>query len=120
MPPRLDTKRVARLLSTDVANTLSDGLVSNVQRIAANVQMLALADQFRSADDAQRYFDQKVVDDFQQFVHDQRIDTEWPACPLHPNHPLDYHESTDAWCCAHDGVAIGRLGELHLVDRRPI
>jgi hypothetical protein len=65
-----------------------------------------------SVEQGQRYYDQKVVDDFQQFVQDMHIDTSWPTCPRHPHHPMDYREAIDAWCCPRDGAAIVRLGEL--------
>jgi hypothetical protein len=37
-------------------------------------------------------FEQRVVDDVQQFVHDSFADTSWPACPEHPTHPLWFSE----------------------------
>jgi len=52
----------------------------------------------------------KVVDDVQQRVHDERIDTTWPACPLHPNHPLSYEAG--GWWCERDGVQIAAVGAL--------
>lgn len=53
---------------------------------------------------------QRAVDDVQQVVHDEFIDTTWPACPRHPNHPLWFREGW--WWCEMDGVAIAKLGEL--------
>jgi hypothetical protein len=61
-----------------------------------------------SADEASLV--QYVVDEVQQDFHDLFIDTEWPACPRHPNHPMWY--SDGHWRCATDGVAIVPLGEL--------
>ncbi len=52
---------------------------------------------------------QKVVDDVQQRLQDEFVDTTWPACPHHPNHPLEY--SDGEWSCQRDGV-VARLGEL--------
>ena len=55
------------------------------------------------------------MDDFQQQIHDEHIDTTWPACPRHPNHPLNYSSLSDAWCCPRDGAVISRLGEVRAV-----
>ena len=52
---------------------------------------------------------QRVVDDVQQRLQDEFVDTTWPACPRHPNHPLDF--TTGGWSCPRDGV-VARLGEL--------
>ena len=52
---------------------------------------------------------QRIVDDVQQRLQDEFVDTTWPACPRHPNHPLEY--SAGAWHCPRGGV-IARLGEL--------
>lgn len=51
----------------------------------------------------------KVVEDVQQRLQDEFVDTTWPACARHPNHPLEYSEG--AWHCPRGGV-IARLGEL--------
>lgn len=52
---------------------------------------------------------QKVVEDVQQRLQDEFVDTTWPACPRHPNHPLDYNEGV--WSCPRGGV-VAQLGEL--------
>lgn len=51
----------------------------------------------------------KVVDDVQQRLQDEFVDTTWPACPRHPNHPLEYEAGV--WRCPRDGE-IARLGAL--------
>ncbi|MEO7115701.1 MAG: hypothetical protein ABIZ18_07560 [Caldimonas sp.] len=53
---------------------------------------------------------EKYVEDVQQCFMDCHIDTTWPACRRHPNHPLWFHD--DAWHCDRDGVPLARLGEL--------
>lgn len=53
---------------------------------------------------------EQYVADVQQGFMDCHIDTTWPACPRHPNHPLWFHD--DAWHCDRDGVPLARLGEL--------
>ena len=52
---------------------------------------------------------QKVVEVVQQRLQDEFVDTTWPACPRHPNHPLEY--TTGVWSCPRGGV-VARLGEL--------
>ena len=52
---------------------------------------------------------QKVVEDVQQRLQDEFVDTTWPACPRHPNHPLDCLGGV--WSCPRGGV-VARLGEL--------
>ena len=60
------------------------------------------------ADDS--WFIQWLVDAVQQYVHDTFVDTTWPACPRHPNHPLWFHD--DAWWCESERVAtFGSLSE---------
>jgi hypothetical protein len=114
-----DRERVVLLLSSDVACTFGEALLPYVHREAANVRELAeglmkpgpRSNPYTPAE-AQRFFDQKVVDDFQQTVHDERLSPAWPACPRHPNHPLEYSEESGAWHCPRDGDAIAPLGEL--------
>ena len=53
---------------------------------------------------------EKVVGDVQQDLMDTFVDTSWPACPRHPNHPLWYHD--EAWYCERDGEALAPLGGL--------
>lgn len=56
---------------------------------------------------------EKVVGDVQQELMDTHVDTTWPTCPRHPNHPLWFHDNS--WFCDADGVALARLGGLHHV-----
>jgi hypothetical protein len=51
----------------------------------------------------------KVVEDVQQRLQDEFVDTTWPACPRHPNHPLNYVDG--AWHCPRGGE-VARVGEL--------
>jgi hypothetical protein len=52
----------------------------------------------------------RVVDDTQQDLMDTFIDTTWPTCPRHPNHPLWFHDG--AWYCERDDEALAKLGGL--------
>src|SRR5690242_14512222 len=60
--------------------------------------------------DDQAWFVEKVVEDVQQRLQDEFVDTSWPACPSHPNHPLDYR--LGAWYCPRDNSLIAPLGSL--------
>src|SRR5215203_4696310 len=105
MPPKIDSQRIPSLLASDVARTLGEHLIPTIQDIVVSARELALEpepdpddpehlglseSQYCTASEAQAFFDWKVVEDFQQLVHDEFIDTTWPACPLHHRHPLDF------------------------------
>ena len=120
-----DRERVVRLLTRDVSRTLGERFRDDVLAVAANVEELVIgwmappveegygaAEKAYPVEDAQRDFDLKVVDDFQQYVLDTHVHTTWPPCPRHPNHPMDYSVEHDAWCCPRDGAPIAPLGEL--------
>jgi hypothetical protein len=53
---------------------------------------------------------EKVVEDVQQDLMDTFVDTTWPTCPRHPNHPLWFHD--DAWHCERDREPLAPLGGL--------
>jgi hypothetical protein len=54
-----------------------------------------------------------VAEAVQQRLHDDRVDTTWPSCPQHPNHPLWLTRTLPArWTCATTGEVFGDLGEL--------
>lgn len=98
-----------RLLLRDVTTTLGSGRVTaDEQRyLASRVEREwdARYERESAADHVRR-----AVDNVQQVVHDEFIDTTWPACPRHVNHPLWFHDGW--WTCELDGVAIARLGNL--------
>lgn len=96
-----DEAEAIRLLISDVSATIGNGHDESIREIAAQVRT------FR--DDPADYR-QTVVDDVQQYFHDVFIDTTWPRCPLHPNHPLWLHAGH--WICEKDRVVVARLGEL--------
>lgn len=58
----------------------------------------------------------KLTEDMQQRIHDERIDTTWPACPGHGNHPLWPHGSD--WVCERDDMVIAAIGALGSARRR--
>ena len=96
-----DEARVVRLLNQDVAATIGAGYEGSIRHAAAHVRT------FR--DDPDDYTD-KVVEDVQQEFHDLFIDTTWPACPFHPNHPLWLHN--EQWVCERTQTPIAPLGGL--------
>jgi len=100
----LDQAQVVRLLVKDLHATVGvmhDALAqNNAVRLRAFI------------DDAQNYV-QRVVDDTQQDVHDEFIDTVWPKCPGHA-HPLWFRDGS--WWCERDGRLVAHLGELGSVS----
>ena len=92
-------KRVVPALKADVAATLGNAHTGVVD--TAVERGLSFIDD----DD---WFVQWLVDNVQQYFHDTFVDTTWPACPMHPNHPLWFHDN--AWWCGEEAVALlGRL-----------
>lgn len=116
---RLDTDTVVRLLLQDVEPTLGARGRAEVHQLVRNYAELATEwiRDGRSIAEAQRSFDQYVVDGVQQTAHDLFWDTTWPACPRHRRHPLWYDQDRRAWCCEADGVVVAPLGRL--VEHRP-
>jgi hypothetical protein len=96
-----DQQRVARLLIQDLASTTGNGHEAIVHRHAQNGRAFNR--------DAETYI-QQLVDDVQQQLHDEFIDTTWPRCPRHHRHPLWFQDGW--WHCEQDHVAVARLGEL--------
>lgn len=91
--------QVVRLLAHDVTTTVGEQYVPVVWRFAAEARRLDIEDPAT-----------KVVEDVQQFFQDTFVDTTWPGCPHHPNHPLDYAEGS--WRCPRDGAVVASLGGL--------
>ena len=96
---RPDLARTLPLLERDVATTLGDSYQRLIEDTAADIRELDVDDPGG-----------KLVNDVQQYFHDQRIDAAWPPCPLHARHPLWYRDG--AWWCVEAGAAIAPLGEL--------
>jgi hypothetical protein len=55
----------------------------------------------------------KLAEDVQH-LHDTFVHTTWPACPLHPQHPLwlDGEHDRAVWRCTQAGMDIAPLGSL--------
>jgi hypothetical protein len=96
-----ERERAVRLLTADVVATLG--------KQHGDVVQAELFNAVEFTDSVDR-FAERLAEDVQQVFHDTFVDTTWPACPRHPNHPLWFHDG--AWCCERDRVAIASLGEL--------
>lgn len=109
-------------MADDIRTTLGEqylGLLREVVKAAYVLVAGGIPDptisgarKFRDDQTAQVAFDRKVVDDFQQRVHDERIDTTWPACPRHSNHPLVFDDEHTVWRCPTDSTRTFPLGRL--------
>ena len=102
-----DRAHVVRLLLLDVEATIGPGHEAVVLDNAVNVALFA--------DDPVRDRD-KLGEVVQQYFHDCFVDTTWPSCPRHSNHPLWLRG--ESWCCERDGEAIAKLGELRSIWNR--
>ena len=96
-----EVERVVRLIGNDLLQTIGAGRESIAEEAAARIQLFC---------DDLGSFEQRVVDDVQQSVHDDFVDTSWPACEEHPNHPLWYSDGW--WRCELLGRRVAPLGRL--------
>ena len=95
---------VIALLERDVARTVGERYRRRVQQAASNIEALDIVDG-----------NEKLVEDVQQVLHDELIDTGWPSCPRHSQHPLWYRDG--GWWCETDRALIARLGDLERTSR---
>ena len=59
-----------------------------------------------------------LAESVQQRLHDDRVDTSWPACPEHPRHPLWLSGTLPAlWTCPATGRTVCPLGHLASVKQ---
>ncbi len=91
--------QIVRAIGEDVRATLGEAHLGIVWSFAADARKL-------DTDDPSWRF----IENVQQYFQDTFVDTTWPACPRHPNHPLDHGDGF--WQCPRDHAAIARLGEL--------
>jgi hypothetical protein len=94
-----------RLLRTDVDVTVGRGHDETI----GEAIVAAAARRRLYVGDPARYVDE-VVNDVQQHIHDTFVDTTWPACPYHPNHPLWFSDGW--WRCERITDPVAGLGEL--------
>ena len=94
--------RTVSVILSDVDSTLGSGYEPIVR---ANARRLR-----EFIDEPVHYFE-RVVEDTQQQIHDEYIDTDWPKCPLHAGrHPLWLGDG--GWYCEKDQVLIAAVGHL--------
>lgn len=99
----VDPAKVAQaaLISRDHSATL--GLPSETAEALARREAVAAAQVMSEWDDDVSWpqFLTRVVEETQQWLHDTFLDTTWPKCPEHGNHPLWVNdEENPAWACA--------------------
>ena len=94
-------QRIVELLGADVAATVAGDRSDIVRQEATRAREFV----HRPPD-----YEDKVVEQVQQRLHDEFIDTTWPACPTHPNHPLWF--AGGWWRCEASGAAVAELGQL--------
>ena len=99
--PDVDVRHVAESLLRDVNSTVGR---------AAEVDVLGRALSLGRRHHERAPYVESLVGDVQQELHDCFIDTVWPQCPRHRNHPLWFHD--DGWWCDADRLLVARLGEL--------
>lgn len=104
-PERASDHPAVALLKQDVAATLGG---SHADRVEARARLL-----LPFSDWPQDSFAAKLIQDVQQEIHDTFVDTAWPHCPAHPNHPLWFESG--AWRCSTSGDAVAALGDLDTV-----
>ena len=91
-----------RRLSNDVVATLGESYAALVHDEVLRLQQFIAA--------ADPWFLQKLIEDVQQRVHDEFVDTTWPTCPRHANHPLWFKEGW--WWCEAENARLAELGSL--------
>jgi hypothetical protein len=101
MPP------ISDLTEADVVERLGRDVISTVGRKYLDV-VRSTARHHRQFTDDPDWYVERVVEGVQQYFHDTFVDTTWPACPSHPNHPMWFGAG---WWLA-DGRPLARLGEL--------
>jgi hypothetical protein len=101
-----DEARVVSLLRADVEATIGPGRDEAIIEAAARRRLYA---------EAPAQYVSGVVDDVQQFFHDTFVDTTWPSCPFHPNHPLWFSDGW--WRCERIEEPIARLGAISGVNQ---
>ena len=91
---------VTARLRADVTNTVGADFVVIVETLATALASLDMIDA-----------ETKLIEDVQQDLMDNFVNTCWPECPRHGSHPLWYREGS-WWCDDKDQVAVAALGML--------
>jgi len=101
VPARERREAASAVTASDVKATIGTEQEQPIVEAAARRRLYA--------DSPKRYVGD-VVDEVQQFFHDAFVDTTWPSCPHHPNHPLWF--SDGYWRCDRIEDPVAPLGGL--------
>jgi hypothetical protein len=101
-----EEQRVIALLSADVESTVGAGHAGRIVEAAAHCRLY---------NRNPATYAEEVVDEVQQHLHDEFVDTTWPACPYHPNHPLGFGDGW--WRCGNEATPLAPLGDLAALKR---
>jgi hypothetical protein len=109
--------RIVERLIHDVQATLGSGHEQMVRDAASSTKEI-FNDNARIEEGGEpvapewdlEYFVERVVDDVQDTIHCNFVDTSWPRCPMHVHHPLWLKD--EFWTCDKSGTRIAELGEL--------
>ena len=60
------------------------------------------------------HFGHPLADTVATMLHDEWVDTTWPACPIHKTHPMvvTVEDDFETWRCPTDRRVVARVGEL--------
>ena len=115
-----EIEQAVALVGMDLSATL--GVPSETAEAVARTEAIAAAEIMNQWDDDvswPRYLT-RVVEETQQWLHDTFLDTTWPTCPEHGNHPLWLNDDeSPGWACASTNTTVcpvGHLGALFAVD----
>lgn len=100
----MDLDTALRLVLQDVAVSIRPPGLDEVIDFAH--QRRAMLERLRWGADVRERF----IEDVQQMIHNTRLDTDWPRCPIHTRHPLWIVDM--CWTCLSTGQSIVRCGEL--------
>ncbi len=116
-----EIEQATTLVARDLIATL--GFPTETAEALARREAVATAEIMNEWDEdevSSPLFLARVVEETQQWLHDTFIDTTWPRCPEHANHPLWLNDDESAgWTCAATNTTVcpvGQLGGLVAVD----
>lgn len=103
-----ERERAFRLIQADVLATLKDDLDRVLRQLRRE---LGYAPGY--GDSGPNSYIANVAERLQQWIHDNFVDTSWPLCPLHGQHPLFLDEEERlVWKCLELDQEIAPLGAL--------
>lgn len=107
-----DIGQATTLVAGDLTATL--GFPTETAEALAHREAVAAAEIMNEWDDddvSWPLFLARVVENTQQWLHDTFLDTTWPRCPAHGNHPLwlDDRESP-GWACPSTNTTLCPVG----------